>query len=66
MAVTGIGSNYNNNVHEATYAVQKNGTIRQGKAVTDESEIGTAEERTGKIKDQESGSKFIKVYGKSR
>ena len=26
MAVTGIGSNYNNNVHEATYAVQKNGT----------------------------------------
>ena len=40
--------------------------VRQGKAVTDESEIGTAEERTGKIKDQESGSKFIKVYGKSR
>lgn len=38
----------------------------KGKAVTDESEIGTAEERTGKIKDQESGSKFIKVYGKSR
>lgn len=29
MAVTGIGSNYNNNVHEATYAVQKNGTKNQ-------------------------------------
>ena len=29
MAVTGIGSNYNNNVHEATYAVQKNGTKTQ-------------------------------------
>ena len=27
MAVTGIGSNYNNNVHEATYAVQKNEQI---------------------------------------
>ena len=45
---------------------EKEKGIRQGKAVTDESEIGTAEERTGKTKDQESGSKFIKVYGKSR
>lgn len=29
MAVTGIGSNYDNNVHETTYAVQKNGTRNQ-------------------------------------
>lgn len=40
--------------------------VRQGKAVTDESDIGTAEERTGETKNQESGSKFIRFYGKSR
>lgn len=40
--------------------------MQQGKAVTDESDIGTAEERTGETKNQESGSKFIRFYGKSR
>ena len=53
-----------NGCYEAVHGAY--GTAGHERAVTDESEIGTAEERTGKIKDQESGSKFIKVYGKSR
>ena len=48
MAVTGIGSNYNNNVHEATYAVQKNGTKNQKENV--ETGIAKQPELQQKIK----------------
>ena len=58
MAVTGIGSNYNNNVHEATYAVQKNGTKNQKENV--ETGIAKQPELQQKIKVIRRGD----VYGK--
>ena len=58
MAVTGIGSNYNNNVHEATYVVQKNGTKNQKENV----ETGIAKQP--ELKQQIKVIRQVKYMGK--
>lgn len=52
MAITGIGSNYNNKVYESTYAAQKNEAAKKAETKESATQTGvTANIENGKVSD---------------